>query len=48
MKRKLFLLALLLSAATQTSADCLYSGRLYPDGTIIGPYICSGEQWVRQ
>jgi hypothetical protein len=27
-------------------ADCTFNGVNYPDGTVLGPYVCSGTQWV--
>lgn len=27
-------------------ADCVYNGVHYPVGTVLGPYVCSGTQWV--
>ena len=27
-------------------ADCTYNGVNYPNGTVLGPYVCSGTQWV--
>ena len=27
-------------------ADCTYNGATYAEGTRIGPYVCSGGQWV--
>jgi hypothetical protein len=26
-------------------ADCTYNGKTYPEGTVIGPYVCSNGQW---
>jgi len=46
---KWFLLALLLSTlANSVSANCWYNGAQYPEGTVIGPYVCSGGQWIRK
>jgi len=45
--RKRVLLVLLLSIlATSASADCWYNGGRYPEGTVIGPYVCHGGRWV--
>ena len=30
------------------NADCLYNGILYKEGTIIGPYKCIGNAWVKK
>ena len=27
-------------------ADCTYEGAEYPEGSTIGPYVCSGGKWV--
>jgi len=27
-------------------ADCEYEGRIYPEGTRIGPYVCVDGRWV--
>ena len=34
--------------ATAALADCRYNGKLYPEGTAIGPYVCEGGQWVQK
>ncbi len=26
-------------------ADCTYNGKTYPEGTVLGPYVCSNGQW---
>jgi hypothetical protein len=39
-----FILLLVLSAPTM--ADCSYNGGVYPEGTVMGPYVCAGNQWV--
>lgn len=28
-------------------AECTYNGTTYAEGTVIGPYTCSGGEWVR-
>ena len=47
---KFVLLGLLLSivVANSASADCLYNGVRYPEGAVIGPYVCQGGQWVKR
>lgn len=30
------------------SADCVYNGKNYPEGTIMGPYVCRDNQWVKK
>jgi hypothetical protein len=27
-------------------ADCTYNGKKYSEGTVLGPYVCSGGQWI--
>ncbi len=46
MIRKSILTVFLLISASTAQADCVYNGVIYPEGTIIGPYICIGTQWV--
>jgi hypothetical protein len=29
-------------------ADCTYDGVVYPEGTVMGPYVCSGNEWVNR
>ena len=29
-------------------ADCVYNGKKYSEGTVIGPYVCSGGEWVNK
>lgn len=32
--------------ANPAFADCTYNGKQYPEGTVIGPYVCDGDEWV--
>lgn len=41
----LFLFAVTISAAY---ADCYKDGVLYPEGSIVGGFICRDGQWVRR
>ena len=43
-KIALAIIALLLSELS--FADCIYNGVTYRHGTVLGPYVCSGTQWV--
>lgn len=43
--QKIVLTILLLVGAVQSQA-CIHNGISYPEGTILGPYICSGGTWV--
>ena len=27
-------------------ADCTYNGKIYSEGTVIGPYVCRQGKWV--
>jgi hypothetical protein len=41
-------LAVLLSAiAGLAHATCVYQGVVYPEGAHVGPFVCSGGQWIR-
>ena len=47
MKKRIFIVLIfnvLLSAVA--FAECTYNGEQHPEGTIIGPYTCSGGEWV--
>lgn len=46
-KMVLYVFSMLISANI-VYADCSYNGTLYPEGTIIGPYMCSNGQWIRR
>lgn len=48
MKTTLASLLLLLSLAAAARADCIYEGVSYPEGTVIGPYVCRDGKWVLQ
>ena len=42
----IFFLSLLVSGLA--IADCTYNGAVYAEGTVIGPYVCSNNEWVLQ
>lgn len=46
MKTKLILVICLLFISSSAFADCAYQGSNYPEGSQIGPYVCSGDKWV--
>ncbi len=48
MKKIIQIIALLLIISGIASADCHYSGQIYPEGAIRGPYICINGSWVRR
>ncbi len=29
-------------------ADCTFNGITYPEGTVIGPYVCSDGIWIER
>ncbi len=29
-------------------ADCSFDGKTYPEGSVLGPYKCVDDQWVKQ
>lgn len=39
-----FALCIMASGAT---ADCMFQGTLYPEGTVIGGLVCKEGRWVR-
>lgn len=43
---KQILITVTLLAATNMAYACFHNGTNYPEGTILGPYICSGGTWV--
>jgi len=45
--RTIFVLAIILASSGSVYAECSYNGKTYPEGTILGPYICSDGKWVR-
>jgi len=45
---KMLLLMLLLAIGKVAYADCQSAGKTYPEGKVIGPYICQDGKWVRR
>lgn len=43
---RITLVAIALLYGELTFAACTYNGFIYPNGTVLGPYVCSGTQWV--
>lgn len=43
---KIFLMFAIFSFSQVVFAQCAYNGRLYPVNSVLGPYVCGGEQWV--
>lgn len=48
MKYKLIFSFLLLLLVGTASADCIYNGSVYPEGTVMGPYVCVNNGWVKR
>lgn len=46
MKILMYLILFLMLSVAIAQADCVYNGASYPEGTILGPYICTNGQWV--
>ncbi len=44
---RVLVLVLSLFFATHSYSDCIYNGKVYPEGTKIGPYTCKNERWVK-
>jgi len=43
---KIVLVTAFLLMTSISSADCIYEGKAYSEGTKIGPYICTNGEWV--
>ena len=46
--QRIVLIMIVLLYGQMALADCTYNGVRYPSGTKLGPYVCSGTQWVIQ
>ncbi len=46
MKHIVFSVVVLLASVSAAFADCSYNGSTYAEGAVIGPYVCTGGQWV--
>lgn len=46
MNMKCCVLVVMLFCCGLAFADCKYNGKSYPEGTIIGPYVCKDGKWV--
>jgi len=46
MLNKLMTLVALVTISSVAAADCIYQGQSYPQGTVIGPFVCTNGQWV--
>ncbi len=46
---KLILVALAMTILSSTlRAECQYNGQAYPEGTVLGPMICSDGRWQQR
>ncbi len=43
---RIVIAVLLLFAGISSATACLYNGRSYPEGTVIGDRICRDGRWV--
>jgi hypothetical protein len=48
MRYRLIFIFLLFQLAGTASADCIYNGDVYPEGTVIGPYVCAENGWANK
>lgn len=46
--KKLSTFIIFLMFSNIAMAECVYNGKKYSEGTVIGPYVCSGGQWVNK
>lgn len=46
--KKLSTIIIFLMFSNIAMADCFYNGIEYSEGTVIGPYVCSGGEWVNK
>lgn len=47
-KKIIFLMSAFVLFVSSITVACTYNGQEYPEGTIIGPYICTGGNWVQR
>jgi hypothetical protein len=45
MKIKISIIILFFLLTSTAFANCIYNGNEYPEGTVIGPYVCVNGQW---
>lgn len=49
MSRQRYLFLVLVSLwSLPASADCVYNGKRYAEGTIIGDFVCSNGRWEQR
>ena len=46
LKKILLVISLLAVSTGYAYASCTYNGEVYPEGTVIGPYVCTDGEWV--
>ncbi len=44
--KKLSMLIGILLLSNIAVADCSYNGQDFPEGTVIGPYVCVNGEWI--
>lgn len=48
MNFKILSIILVLLLAGTAYANCVYNGKEYSEGTVIGPYVCVNGQWKQK
>ncbi len=48
MQKIISIIAMLLVLGSVSYADCVHQGQIYPEGTVMGPYICVNGEWIRR
>lgn len=48
MKKIMFVITMLTMLGSVTYADCVHEGQVYPEGTVMGPFICVNGGWVKR
>ncbi len=43
---KIMFVVSFLLIASSSSADCIYDGKSYSEGSKIGPYVCINGEWI--
>ena len=46
LKKIILVISLLAASSAYVHASCTYDGKVYPEGTVIGPYVCTDGEWV--
>ncbi len=48
MLKKVIVIILLSVLGGTLYADCVYNGRVYPEGALMGPYIWVNGSWIKR